>query len=76
MDIKLYALMHKENGQWKLAHRIKKTHSIYSSPTTNRPLVFDTYRKAEKALEPTSNGNYLPEGTKIIELQGVSNVNQ
>jgi len=72
--IKLYALMHQVDGQWKLAHRIKRTHAIYSSPTTNRPLVFDTRRKAEKALGPTSNGNYLPEGTKIIELEGVSDV--
>ena len=61
--------MRKVDGEWKLAHRIKKTHAIYSSPVTNRPLVFDTYRKAELALKPTSNGNYLPEGTIVVELK-------
>lgn len=67
--IKLYALMHKVEGEWKLAHRIKSSHSIYSSPVAHRALVFDTYRKAELALKKTSSGNYLPEGTEIIELE-------
>ena len=75
-NIKLYALMQEVDGQWKLAHRIKKTHSTYSNPVTNRPLVFNTRRKAEKALEPTPNGNYLPEGTKVITLEGVLDDNQ
>lgn len=70
MDIKLYALMHKENGQWKLAHRIKRSHSVYSSPNTHRPLVYDTAVKAQRALNKTTVGNYMPEGTVVVELIG------
>ena len=73
--IKLYALMHEVDGQWKLAHRIKRTYSTYSSPTSHRALVFDTYRKAELALRKTSSGNYLPEGTEIIEMTGENSKN-
>jgi hypothetical protein len=60
--------MYEENGKWKIAHRIKRSHSIYSSPISGTPLVFDTLKKAQKALQPTLIGNYVPEGTKIFEL--------
>jgi hypothetical protein len=67
---RLYALMHQENGEWKIAHRIKNSYSLYSSPISHSPLVFDTLKKARKALEPTGVGNYVPEGTVIFELTG------
>lgn len=70
MEVKLYALMHKENGQWKLAHRIKRSYSVYSSPSSHRPLVYDTIVKAQKALNKTTVGNYMPEGTIVVELVG------
>ena len=66
--LRLYALVHEVDGEMKLAHRIKRVYSIYSNPITNRPLVFNTYEKAERAMRTTSTGNYLPKGTKIISL--------
>lgn len=66
----LYILMIQEDGIWKPAHRIKRVHSIYSTPANNRVLAYKTYQKAAKSLEPTSNGNYMPEGTKIMKFTG------
>lgn len=68
--VTFYALMHEVDGEWKLAHRIKASHSVYSSPISHRPLIYDTRKKAEKALTPTRRWNYLPEGTVIVELTG------
>lgn len=68
---RFWALVYEVDGEVKLAHRIKRVHSVYSSPTNHRPLVFDSLKKAEKALEKTSIGNYLPEGTGIVELREV-----
>lgn len=69
--IKLYALMYEVDGEWKPAFRIKRTYSVYSTPTNHRMLVYTTRRKAELALN-WKNGqrNALPEGTTIVELTG------
>lgn len=64
--------MYNDNGVWKPAFRIKRTYSVYSTPTNHRVLAYSTRRKAELALN-WKNGqrNSLPEGTKIIEMKGV-----